>query len=82
MRLSDEFTLVKKNYVEFKPNDNIWRYVNKLDNYKEITLKIENNEYLFSFPMQDSNFNNLVVFKEEEKNKLNLYISHIIESYL
>jgi hypothetical protein len=82
MKISDEFALVKKKYVECKTNDNIWRYVNKLDNYKEIKLKLENNEYLFSFPMQDSNFNNLVVFKEEEKNKLNLYISHIIESYL
>ena len=81
MFASVEKTIIKKNYKENLNAHYLWSYYN-LHDQKHIDLRydIDYNEYVFSFPLNNSKMNFVAHFKDFEDVKR--YVKYIVSSYL
>lgn len=81
MLLDCEKVIINKGYDEYE-GVNIWNFYKKEDNKAQITLRIDklSNDYVFSFPLNNSKFSYRIEFKtfEEAKN----YIEYIVLNYI
>lgn len=84
MNIAAEANLIKKNYLKRRASNknNIWTYINKYDNLKQITLDNEDGGFVLSYPMKESIYNNMLYFKLSEKENLDKYINNMIINYL
>ena len=84
MRTATELLLTEKSYYGVKrknPRD-IYKYINKTDEKKQITLEhdIINNCYVFTFPLKNSKFSYMSF--HSSVNDAEIYMENIIKSYI
>jgi hypothetical protein len=81
MFASVEKSIIKKKYKENLNINYLWAYCNLTEN-KNIALRydIDHDEYIFSFPLNNSKMNYVAHFKQFEDVKR--YVKYVVSSYL
>jgi len=75
-----EKSIIKKNYKENLNGHYLWSYYRSFDDKIELRYDIDENEYVFSFPLHNSKMNYVAHFSDF--NEVNRYVKYIVSTYI